>query len=174
MSHIAELIRRDAFQTAPASTRNSKLLSFLKKHPVQGGIAAALLLGLGAVTQGRGEAPPAAPPPPPAVTVASVHPEAIRVWSDFSGRLTAVNAAQIRPEVSGRITEIRFKDGQQVHAGDILMVIDPRPYEAAVAKAQADLATANANAHLATVELQRAQRLIDANAVARDFYDQRN
>jgi multidrug efflux system membrane fusion protein len=174
MSHIAELIRRDAFQTAPASTTNSKVLSFLKKHPVQGGIAAALLLGLGAVTQGRGEAPPAAPPPPPAVTVASVHPEEVRVWSDFSGRLTAVNAAQIRPEVSGRITEIRFKDGQQVHAGDILMVIDPRPYEAAVAKADADLSAANANAHLANIQLERAQKLIDANAVSRTYYDQQN
>jgi multidrug efflux system membrane fusion protein len=108
------------------------------------------------------------------VTVAAVQPQSVRVWSDFSGRLTAVNSADIRPEVSGRITEIRFKDGQAVHAGDILMVIDPRPYAAAVAKARADLASANSNAHLAAIELERANRLIAANAVARDFYDQRN
>ena len=50
--------------------------------------------------------------------------------------------AEIRPQVAGRITEIRFKDGQQVKAGDILFVIDPRPYQAAAAKAAADLATA--------------------------------
>jgi multidrug efflux system membrane fusion protein len=79
----------------------------------------------------------------------------------------------VRPEVGGRITEIRFKDGQTVHAGDVLFVIDPRPYEAAVAKAEADLATANTNARLAHTELDRAKRLVDAQALARDTYDQR-
>ena len=54
--------------------------------------------------------------------------------------------AEIRPQVAGRITEIRFKDGQQVKAGDILFVIDPRPYQAAVAKADGDLASAINNA----------------------------
>ncbi len=170
MSHIADLVRGEQFAAASAS---SKPLSFLKKHPVLVGLTAALLLGAAAVASDSGAAPASAPPPP-AVTVNVVQPQSVRVWSDFSGRMTAVNAADIRPEVSGRITEIRFKDGQFVHKGDILMVIDPRPYEAAVAKAQADLASANSNAHLATVELARAQRLIDANAVARDFFDQRN
>ncbi|HEX4294582.1 MAG TPA: efflux RND transporter periplasmic adaptor subunit, partial [Rhizomicrobium sp.] len=89
------------------------------------------------------------------------------------GRMTAVTAADIRPEVVGRITEIRFTDGQSVHAGDILFVIDPRPYEAAVAKAEADLSTATNNAQLAKTQFGRAQMLMDAQAVARDFYDQR-
>jgi membrane fusion protein, multidrug efflux system len=170
MSHIADLLRTEQFQAAePARKR----LSFLKKHPLLLGVAVAAVLGAGAMARDNNVAPPAAPPPA-VVTVAAVQPQAVRVWSDFSGRLAAVNAAEIRPEVSGRVTEIRFKDGQQVHAGDILMVIDPRPYEAAVAKAEADLATANANSHLASIELERAQRLIAANAVARDFYDQRN
>jgi multidrug efflux system membrane fusion protein len=170
MSHIADLIRTEKFQAAPAP---SKSLSLLRKHPVLAGLAAALMLGAAAMARDNGPAVPAVQPPA-VVTVAAVQPQSVRVWSDFSGRLNAVNAAEIRPEVSGRITEIRFKDGQYVHAGDILMVIDPRPYQAAVAKAQADLAAANSNAHLASVELQRAQRLVEANAVARDFYDQRN
>jgi multidrug efflux system membrane fusion protein len=170
MSHIAELIRNEKFQAAEPAR---KPLSFLKKYPVLVGVSAAALLAVAAMARDNGTPPPVATPPA-VVTVAAVQPQSVRVWSDFSGRLTAVNSADIRPEVSGRITEIRFKDGQAVHKGDILMVIDPRPYEAAVAKAQADLASANSNAHLATVELQRAQRLIDANAVARDFYDQRN
>jgi multidrug efflux system membrane fusion protein len=96
----------------------------------------------------------------------------VRIWSEFSGRMTAVDSADVRPEVNGRITEIRFKPGQEVHAGDILFVIDPRPYEAAVAKAQADLATAQTNARLARTELDRATRLINLQAVARDYYDQ--
>ncbi|MEJ0042218.1 MAG: efflux RND transporter periplasmic adaptor subunit [Rhizomicrobium sp.] len=170
MSHIADLVRNEQFAAASVS---SKSLSFLKKYPVLAGLTVALLLGAAAMASENSQAPTAAPPPP-VVTVAAVQPQSVRVWSDFSGRMTAVNAADIRPEVSGRITEIRFKDGQLVHKGDILMVIDPRLYEAAVVKAQADLASANSNARLATVELQRAQRLIDANAVARDFYDQRN
>jgi multidrug efflux system membrane fusion protein len=84
-----------------------------------------------------------------------------------------VDSAEVRPQVSGRITAIRFRDGQQVQAGDILFVIDPRPYEAAVAKAEADVATAETNARLARVEMDRATRLMNAQAVARDFYDQR-
>lgn len=173
MSHIADLAAREQFQPEKATPVARKSLTFLKKHPVLTGMAAALLLGAAAMARDSGDAP--APVALPAsVTVAAVEPQWVRVWSDFSGRLTAVNSADIRPEVSGRITEIHFKDGQYVHKGDILMVIDPRPYEAAVAKAQADLASANSNAHLASVELERAQRLIDANAVARDFYDQRN
>ena len=175
MSHIADLVHTEKFQPAPAPVSPvSKPLSFLRKYPVLTGLIVATVIG-GAVMardSGSASAPPA--PLPAVVTVAAVQPQAVRVWSDFSGRLTAVNSAEIRPQVSGRITEIRFKDGQQVHAGDILMVIDPRPYEAAAAKAQADLATANANAHLATIELDRAKRLIAANAVARDFYDQRD
>jgi multidrug efflux system membrane fusion protein len=84
-----------------------------------------------------------------------------------------VDSADVRPEVAGRITEIRFKDGQTVHAGDVLFVIDPRPYEAAVAKAKADLATAVSNAQLARTEFDRAKKLLDAQAVARAYYDQR-
>lgn len=75
--------------------------------------------------------------------------------------------------MNGRITEIRFKDGQEVHAGDILFVIDPRPYEAAVAKAKAALATAQTNARLARTELDRATKLLNLQAVAHDYYDQR-
>ncbi|HEY0106571.1 MAG TPA: efflux RND transporter periplasmic adaptor subunit [Rhizomicrobium sp.] len=170
MSHIADLVRTEQFVGTPLST---KPLSFLKKYPILVGLTAALLLGAAAMASESRPAPAAAPPPA-VVTVAAIQPQSVRAWSDFSGRLTAVDSADIRPEVSGRITEIRFKDGQYVHKGDVLMVIDPRSYEAAVAKAQADLATANSNDRLAKVELQRAQRLIDANAVARDFYDQRN
>ncbi len=170
MSHIAELIQRDAFV---AAVKPSKPLSLLRKHPVLAGLGVAAVLGLATVAYGAGSDDPPALPPPAAVTVAAVQPQSVRIWSDFSGRLAAVNAADIRPEVSGRVTEIRFKDGQYVHAGDILMVIDPRPYEASVAKAQADLATASSNARLARTELDRATKLLDAQAVARSYFDQR-
>lgn len=107
------------------------------------------------------------------VAVQVVKPHDVQLWSRFSGRLSAVDSADIRPEVGGRITQVLFKDGQIVKAGDVLLVIDPRPYEAAAAKAKADLASARANAAFARTDLQRAEGLIRANAIARSMYDQR-
>lgn len=168
MSHILDLIKRDDFQSPrrpPFWNRRGLLISAV----------IFLLLGIGLLLRREtaGGNPVAALQPPIPVTVAAVEPRHVRLWSEFSGRLTAVDSAEVRPQVSGRITEIRFRDGQQVTAGDVLFVIDPRPYEAAVTKAEADLATAETNARLARVELDRASRLMNAQAVARDFYDQR-
>jgi len=168
MSHILDLIKRDDFQSPrrpPFWNRRGLLISAV----------IFLLLGIGLLLRREtaGGNPVAAVQPPIPVTVAAVEPRHVRLWSEFSGRLTAVDSAEVRPQVSGRITEIRFRDGQQVTAGDVLFVIDPRPYEAAVTKAEADLATAETNARLARVELDRASRLMNAQAVARDFYDQR-
>ena len=87
--------------------------------------------------------------------------------------MRAVDAAEIRPEVSGRITEIRFKDGQDVKKGDILFVIEPRPFEAAVEKAEADLVSAKTNAEFAKTEVGRAEKLIKSQAIAQRLYDQR-
>jgi multidrug efflux system membrane fusion protein len=92
------------------------------------------------------------------VNVETVNPSETRVWSEFSGRLNAVDYAEIRPEVSGRITEVRFRDGQVVRAGQILYVIDPRPFEAALAKAEANLASARTNAEYAQTELDAPRR----------------
>ena len=171
MSHIAELMKSELFETGATPLGGAKSL---KKRLILGAAVAVAMLGVGAWTlhAGTGPAPVAMVVPVP-VTVETVQSKDVRIWSDFSGRMTAVNAADIRPEVGGRITEIRFSDGQSVHAGDILFVIDPRPYEAAVAKAQADLSTATNNAQLAKIQFGRAQMLMDAQAVARDFYDQR-
>src|SRR5579859_5801358 len=76
------------------------------------------------LTPAHAEAPAAAPPAVP-VGVQTIGTQAVRIWSTFSGRLHAVDSADIRPEVSGRITEVRIKDGQTVKAGDVLFVIDP-------------------------------------------------
>jgi len=109
----------------------------------------------------------------PTVTVKTIERQKIRIWSEFSGRLQAVDIAEIRPQVSGRITEVLFEDGELVKAGDILFVIDPRPYEAAVSKAEASIATAKANAEYAKLEMDRAANMIKTNAVAQRIYDER-
>ena len=111
--------------------------------------------------------------PPVPVMVMTVKEQPIRTWSTFSGRTQAVNYAEIRPEVSGRITKIRFQDGQTVKAGDVLFVIDPRTYEAAVSKAQADLDSAKSNVQLAKLQFDRAKGLVDSQAIAQEVYDQR-
>ena len=172
MSHITDLIKSNQFQAALAPASGLKLL----RRRLFFGAAAILIAGKLGLTAYHAVADVAAAPPaaPTPVTVASVLPRHMRLWTEFSGRLAAVDSAEIRPQVNGRITEIRFKDGQQVHEGDILFVIDPRPYEAAVGKAEADLATSRTNANLARVELDRARRLIDQQAIAHDYFDQKN
>jgi multidrug efflux system membrane fusion protein len=107
------------------------------------------------------------------VTVRTLVEQKIRVWSEFSGRLQAVDAAEIRPEVSGRITQVQFEDGQIVKAGDVLFVIDPRPYEAALSRAEANLASARANAEFARLDRDRAAALVTSHAVAQRDFDLR-
>lgn len=120
-------------------------------------------------------AQPAAPVATPTVPVGveTVNAGDVRVWSQFSGRLNAVDYAEIKPEVSGRITDVRFKDGQPVKAGEILFVIDPRPFEAALAKAEANLASATTNAGFAQTEFDRAATLVKSQAIAQRIYDER-
>lgn len=96
-----------------------------------------------------------------------------RLWNTFSARLTAVDAADIRPQVSGTITDIRFNDGDNVSKGDILFVIDPRPYSAAQQQAKAQLRAAQTRANLAQTELDRARHLIRSNAISQRLYDER-
>lgn len=100
-------------------------------------------------------------------------PRNAQVWSSFSGRMRAVDFAEIRPEVSGRLTRVLITDGQTVKAGDVLFVIDPAPFEAALAKAEANLATARTNAVFARTELDRAVNLIKTEAIAQRLYDER-
>jgi multidrug efflux system membrane fusion protein len=138
------------------------------------GAAVFLLIG-GGYAAWHASAKPAqqAAPPAAAVTVATLQAQTVKPFAEFSGRIDPVDYAEIRPQVAGRITEIRFKDGQQVKAGDVLFVIDPRPYQAAAAKAAGDLASAVNNARLAHIERDRGERLINAQALSRESYDQR-
>lgn len=92
-----------------------------------------LLAGYGlyhATAKSAPQAPAASP-----VAVGSPKPRTVRPFAEFSGRINAVDHAEIRPQGANRITEIRFKDGQEVKAGHILLVVDPRPDQAAAAKA---------------------------------------
>jgi multidrug efflux system membrane fusion protein len=124
------------------------------------------------VRDARASVPPAASAGVP-VSIGLVKPQSVHPFAEFSGRITAVDYAQIKPQVAGRITEIRFRDGQHVNAGDILFVIDPRPYQAAVDKAQADLQTAIHNAKYAKAERDRGSQLVKNSDLSQETFDQR-
>jgi multidrug efflux system membrane fusion protein len=152
----------------------ARILSTLRRALVIGAILATIGVGgVYATRIPRASGDPPAAPPPLSVTVQTLATQKVRVWSEFSGRLHAVDAAEIRPEVGGRITEVRFEDGAIVKAGDILFVIDPRPYEAAVARARANLASAQTNAAFAKVEFDRAAIMVKTQTVAQRTYDER-
>ncbi len=169
MSNFADLVQPEKFVGQAVGTPNQ-----LRNKFFFGAAAiAALVAGAGFFAfQSHGTAQ-VAPTPRLAVTVERVQPQTIHPFAEFSGRISAVDYAEIRPQVVGRITEIRFHDGQKVKAGDILFVIDPRPYEAAAAKAKSDLQRAINNAREASVERARGERLFQAHALAQESYDQR-
>jgi len=125
-------------------------------------------------TASNAAAPPAsAAMPPPEVTVAVPLQREITEWDEFTGQFSAVDFVEMRPRVSGYIESVHFKDGQLVNAGDLLYIIDPRPFEIALASAQAQLESANAQRQLAEAQLARAQTLRKSDFVAASTYDER-
>jgi len=130
----------------------------------------AVVLGLISAACGGG-APP--PPPPPGVTVAPVLERDINDWEEFTGRLQAVDAVEVRPRVTGYIEKVTFTEGAEVRKGDVLFAIDPRPYQAALAGAEADLARARTRSGLAKSELDRAERLVAVRAISREDFETR-
>jgi len=115
---------------------------------------------------------PAAPPAPP-VSVAAVVTRAAVEQHEFSGRIEAVESAQIRSRVRGTIEQIHFKPGSLVKKGDLLFVIDPRSYQAEANRGEASAAAAIAKADLARTELERSKRLLADNAISQRDFDER-
>ncbi len=140
----------------------------------QRSMLSAILLSLISVVLASGCAPQAAPvPPAPQVSVAEVIERDVSDWDEFTGRIEAIESVDIRPRVSGYIERVAFVEGSIVKKGDLLFVIDPRPYRAELDKAEAELARARASAELARNEVARGERLLSARAVSREEYDQR-
>lgn len=111
--------------------------------------------------------------PPPQVSVAKVLERRVKDWDEFTGRLQAVETVEIRPRVSGYIDRVAFTEGGQVKSGDLLFVIDPRPYQADTDRAAADLKRYKTSLDLARIELTRVQRLKDSGAVSEEELDER-
>ncbi|WP_026359595.1 efflux RND transporter periplasmic adaptor subunit [Sphingomonas sp. PR090111-T3T-6A] len=110
--------------------------------------------------------PEAAAPPPSVVQVSTPLEREVDQWDDYVGRFAASKAVEVRPRVSGAITAVHFRDGQMVKQGDLLFTVDPRPYGAALAEAQAGVATAESALALARSDYERASRLKGDDAVS--------
>ena len=92
--------------------------------------------------------------------MATVVSKPVYQWDEFTGRIAAIDTVELRPRVSGYIDRIAFKEGDEVKAGDLLFVIDPRPYRIALDSAQAQLERAHSSAQFAQMQERRAQPLI--------------
>lgn len=123
--------------------------------------------------QAQDQAPAAAAPAAVEVDVATVVARKVVDWQSYSGRLEAVERVDVRPRVSGTITEVHFKNGALVKKGDVLFTIDPEPFKAELARAEAQLASARAGARYADAELARASKLVADSTITRRTLDER-
>jgi RND family efflux transporter MFP subunit len=114
-----------------------------------------------------------APAAPPAVAAAKVVSKPITEFDEFTGRFEAVERVDIRPRVSGYIVSTHFQQGHEVKKGDILYVIDPRPYQATLKRAEAEVARAKTQLALARSERERATKLIEKRAISQEEFDTR-
>ncbi|HEY5792513.1 MAG TPA: efflux RND transporter periplasmic adaptor subunit, partial [Chthoniobacterales bacterium] len=140
----------------------------IRRVPLQ--ILALSLLAFSLGGCGKGKSPMQAPPPP-AVTVAPVIQENLIEWSEFTGRTDAVESVEVRPRVSGHIEEVRFQSGQLVKKGDVLFVIDPRPYQAESDQRTAEFEQAKARYENAGRIAQRAAKLLERKTIADEAAD---
>jgi multidrug efflux system membrane fusion protein len=138
-------------------------------------LASATLLALAIALAGCGSQAQEAGgmPPPPEVSVATVLSKEVRQWDGYTGRVAAVETVELRPRVSGYVQRVAYDEGQEVEKGDLLFVIDQRPYRAALDRALADLERARAEASLARTQDARAQQLIEAKAISREEFETR-
>jgi RND family efflux transporter MFP subunit len=135
---------------------------------------AAFAIALTLSACGRNEAAEShAAPPAPQVTVAAAVSRKITEFDEFTGRFEAVERVEVRPRVSGYIASVDFKEGSEVKKGEVLFVIDPRPYQAERDKAAAGLAQARSQLVLAKSEHERGTKLLAQHAISQEEFDTR-
>jgi len=132
--------------------------------------AAAMLLALAGCGQRQQQSTAAAPPP---VTVANPVQRTVVDQDEYVGRFVAVDSVDVRARVSGYLTEIHFTDGQMVKKGDLLFVIDHKPFQIVLDQMRANLAQARANLAFTEADLARGQELRQNKTITEQTYDQR-
>jgi RND family efflux transporter MFP subunit len=136
------------------------------------GAGLALLLTLSAGCHRADDA--AKPPPPPTVSVSQPASREVKEWDEYQGRMEAVESVEVRSRVTGYLQSINFKDGAEVKKGDVLFIIDPRPYQAALDRAAAQVRQAQTKFELASNDFVRGERLLKARAISAEEADARH
>ncbi len=131
-------------------------------------VAAAFALSRANATAATAPGPQAVP-----VQVATVAQADVRAWDEFSGRLEAVERVDVRSRVAGTVHAVHFREGALVKQGDLLITIDPAPYQAEVDRADAQVASAQARASYTRSEAERAARLLEERAIAGREHEER-
>jgi len=131
------------------------------------------LCGLLLLTACEEQAGPRAAPPPPEVVVATPLVQEIVDWDEYTGRFEAIESIDVRARVSGYLDSVHFRDGDAVERGQLLFVIDQRPFLISVERAVAQLTQAEAALALAEQELARAENLVSRGALSQATYDER-
>jgi RND family efflux transporter MFP subunit len=137
------------------------------------GLAAGAPFFMTACSPDAAQAAAAQSPPAPQVSVAEVLERPITNYREFTGRIEAVERVELRPRVSGYIESVQFTEGAEVRKGEVLFVIDPRPYDAAFKRATAELARAQSAQRQAQTEHERAVRLLALRALSQEEFDAR-
>ena len=122
--------------------------------------------------QAQSKSNPAAAPPPSVTTSQPVVSEIVE-WDEYTGRFEAVASVEVRARVSGYVDKIPFVDGQMVKKGDLLFVIDPRPFERVLGQAQAELEQARTRAQNAALDVERGKPLLERKIMSEKMFDDR-
>ncbi|HUG80152.1 MAG TPA: efflux RND transporter periplasmic adaptor subunit [Bryobacterales bacterium] len=167
--------RKNEFNDVPATVQGNSLIVRVRRRPIGAqvgfGLITLLLLAAIAFWLFGGGKPAAQATPPAVVAVAVPLQRQIVEYDEFTGRFEPSRSVEIRPRVSGQLQALHFRDGDYVRQGQLLFTIDPRPFAAVLAEAQARAAAARTAAALAQAELARALRLLPDEAVSREEVD---
>jgi multidrug efflux system membrane fusion protein len=152
---------------------NSRRRTYGKFSHKQVGFLAVLLavVSLAACNRGNVQAAGPAGPPAPLVTVVQASVQDVPRYLDEIGKNAAYESVNVTPQAGGRIVERHFQDGENLRKGQLLFVIDPRPYKAQLDSAQATLAQTKAALDLAKIQFSRDEEIINTRAISKQDYD---
>jgi membrane fusion protein, multidrug efflux system len=160
-------------EAAKAAEEPLDVARYVSRRSMRRAIRKMLVCVAVAFSMGSGTAGGNDGPLQPEVTVAHPKARSVPIWDEYTGRFEPLQQVEVRPRVSGAVDKIHFVDGQFVQEGDLLYVIDPRPFEIAVDMAKADVARAQAQVAVTSTDATRAEHLIQTNAITLREADQR-
>nr|WP_305906980.1 efflux RND transporter periplasmic adaptor subunit [Methylomarinum sp. Ch1-1]MDP4519695.1 efflux RND transporter periplasmic adaptor subunit [Methylomarinum sp. Ch1-1] len=156
------------------SDDNGIFISFLPTMPIHLLPILALSLLLTGCDNGDDSGAQTQQGPPPQVKVAYPLTQEVNEWDEFTGHIDAIDSVEVRARVTGYLEKINFVAGQKVKKGELLFVIDPKPFQAQLNLARAELERAKSKRELAKNDLDRARNLLKAKAISGEEYDTRN